>query len=187
MTARREASAIQRPYCLRCYARLGEAGGASVACGACGKINVLADQRLYWTQEPRLKETEWLAKVGIVLLLGGLALLMSRGYRTSFGLGQGWAIGFPLLVGAILWETASKITRIKPYLNATLVWSTLPLVLGLPFAVAALWPAEVPWGGRAVALVGCGFFVSVSLGVRWLGRRLTRWRTERILRGQARA
>lgn len=177
----------RRPYCLRCYEVLAPTREARFVCPRCGHINVKADQRLFWTQEPKLRETEWLAKVGISLLIGLLVaspFLLPDLFTAGVGMGQGYAIGFPLLVGAILWETASKITRTKPYFNATLVWSGLPLVLGLPFALAALWPAEVPHEGRAIGAAGFLLFAVLAYAVRRIGRPLERWKTERILRGQ---
>ena len=100
-------------------------------------------------------------------------------------MGQGYAIGFPIVAGAVLWQTAEKITRRKPYFRPTLVWSTMPLVIALPLVLMGLWPT----GGikpmeRVVVLGVASVFVALALLVRQVCLKLARWRDRRILVGQ---
>ncbi len=182
--------AIRRPYCLRCYGALERAPGASAPCKACGFVNVLADQRLFWTREPALVRAEASAKLSIVLLLGGIFWFMLRGMDMRFGMGQGYAIGFPIVIGAVLWQTAEKLTRRKPYFRAALFWFVLPLVVAVPLAVVALWPSgpetRLTEERRLLQGLVAGGLAVLGFGLRYVCLRLDRWKTERVARAQAR-
>ena len=185
MPTPREPIPVQRPYCLRCYAALDKTRQATVACESCRCINVMADQRLYWTQEPSLIEVEFFVKVGIGFVLAGMYWLMLRGMRMQFGTGQGYAIGGVIVIGAVLWETAAKITRRKLYFRATLFWNAVPAVIALPLVVGTLWPSrEVPMTGRAIVAAIALVLFSFSLAAHRIGGRIERWKSERIRRGQ---
>ena len=183
---RQEGPTVPRPYCLRCYAPMKPYRGSCAECPRCTHLNLRVDQRLFWTQERRLRELEQLAKVLIVIFLGWVGYLLLPPTTGGVGMGQGWAVGFPILFGYVLWETASKITRRKPYFRAAIVWTILLLIFGLPVlavGVALCIAGKGPlWGGILVA--GIGFAMTV-LGVFcwWIGAALERWKTERILRG----
>lgn len=175
--------ALPRPYCLRCYARLPDFAGASQHCDACGHINVKADQTRFWTQEPRLRAVEWAAKALISIAIGWITskILFTPG---GVGMGQGWAIGLPVLGAVVLWDTASKITRQGPYFRAGLLWSVIGWLLGPLLLWAGLVNAFnrngvslTPW------LIGIGALLTAcaALGPT-MGRRYVRWLMQRIRR-----
>ncbi len=179
------------PYCLNCYAPLPPVPGASFPCAACGHLNVKADRRIFWTQERRLREFEQLAKVLIGVFLAGISLVLLQGgaNHRGFGMGQGWAVGFPLLFGAVLWETASKITRHKPYFRARIVWTVVPLLFGPPIAfvgtVLALQPSQSDVSSPTLVLGAIfGFALTgLGLGSHRLARRIEAWKLARIRAG----
>ena len=179
-----EPERIQRPYCLRCYAPLEKVREACLTCAACGHRNVLADQRLFWTQEPNLMELEWFLKVGIVFLLAVIFWALLSGMQMQFGMGQGYAIGFPIVIGAVLWETTGKLTRRKPYFRATLFWTAIPLVIALPAVLGMLYPGDAPAIGRAIMAAIALVLISFALLARWIGMRLEHWKEARIRNGQ---
>lgn len=177
-------SGVSRPYCLVCYAPLDRFHDARTICPRCGSINVKADQGVYWTREPKLVETEWLAKVGIVLLVAWISYLMLGGMRLSFGLGQGWAVGLPILLAAALWETASKITRHVPYFRARIVWASVVALPSLPFLYGAVFaPGSSTAKRPSLAAVGA-VLLAAAWGVVLTARAFDRWRERRILSGQ---
>jgi ribosomal protein L40E len=174
---------IHRPYCLRCYARMESYAGTRRACERCGYVNLKIDQQLYWTREKRLRELEGLAKTLIVAFLIGLALLIGvglKGHRGG-GMGQGWAIGFPVLIVVILWDTASKITRYKPYFRATIVWRIIAAVFAV---LAALLSIGQPVGEQLSLYGMAAVPLGIALFLGRIGRALARWRDRRILAGQ---
>ena len=180
------ARAVRRPYCLHCYSPLAGASRTSVTCERCDALNVLADQRRFWTLEPGLRQIEKGVK-GLLLVL--LALVLGSMLNTSgihFGKGRIFELAIPIMITVLLWETANKITQRRPHFRAGLFWTAVPLVIGVPLCLAVLL-AEEPWsdrgamGGVAVGLVAFG------LAVRWLEKRAERWRDERVLRGQREA
>lgn len=179
-----EPARIQRPYCLRCYAPLEKVREACLTCPACGHTNVLADQRLFWSQEPNLVDLEFFFKVGVGFLLAGIFWLMVGDDQVKLGTGQGYAIGFPIVLGAILWETVGKLTRRKPYFRATLFWMAIPLVLALPAVFGVLYPGDAPAVGRAILAAIALVLISLAFLARSIGRRLERWKEDRIRGGQ---
>ena len=191
---RASASQPRRPYCLRCYAAMERFEGASLPCAACGYVNVKLDQELYWTREPRFVELEAYAKIVVVFGLVGLSALMlyAMSQKPSYGLGQGWAVAFPILVGIVLWDTASAITQRRSALRLAIVWRVVCALLApwpLLFAVALNpWSrSDVPVALFAVlALVGL-LLAAGALGLGALGRQAGRWREERVRAAQSRA
>jgi len=170
--------------------------GASSPCGCCGFVNVKRDQELFWTKEPRFVELEAYAKIVIVFGLLGLCALLAYGMGRwpSYGLGQGWAVGFPILMGVVLWDTASAITRRTSDFRVTLVWRVI-------CALLAPWPLLlaidlVPWGRPSELHLGAVVFAVLllvglllaagALGLGALGRASDRWREQRVRRAQER-
>ncbi len=180
----RNRTSRRRPYCLRCYAPLkGELRkGARTICPRCGFVNLKVDRAVFWTKERRLLELESLAKGVIVVFMVviGLLMLWGAGNKMSFGLGQGWAVGFPILFGVLLWETASKITRWKPYLRVGLVWSILAAAPGIGLLLVAMLPELSPLARAVLAATSLPWF-GVAFGIWRLEAACARWRARRIL------
>ena len=188
MKPERSSPRIQRPYCLHCYAPIPRDAGAIVGCEHCGARTVLSAHRVFWTREPKLVETEWLAKVGVGLGVAVFSLGLMGGFEgaVQFGTGHGWAVGCPLLAGAALWETAGKITRHKSYLNGTLLWTALPGVVGGLLLLHALFGGAQRTEQRvSVMIVAMGFGLFALL-FRSLGRRFGRWKERHVLDRQER-
>ena len=183
------------PYCLACYAPMAREAGASHRCERCGFVNVKLDQELFWTKEARFVALESYAKIAIVFLLTGLTgfLFWAMGQRASYGMGQGWAIGFPLLLGVILWDTASAITRKSSDFRATIVWRIVcavlapwPLLLAVDLRPGRMLKSDVPvspilWA--LLLLLGL-FFLAGALGLGRLGRALQHWRERHVVAAQ---
>lgn len=183
------------PYCLACYAPMAREAGASHRCERCGFVNVKLDQELFWTKEPRFVALESYAKIAIVFLLIALTgfLFWAMGQRASYGMGQGWAIGFPILLGVILWDTASAITRKTSDYRATVVWRIVCAVLA-PWPFLFMLEGLQQAGRRSdfhvtpalwalVLLVGLAFLAG-ALGLGRLGRFLQRWREHHVRAAQ---
>jgi len=179
------AERIVRPYCLRCYQALEARDGPSHACERCGFVNLKLDQKLYWTREPALCDLEGWAKTITVYVLIGLGLLLGIGFgsKASFGTGQGWAVGFPILVGVLLWETASKITGRKPYFRATIVWRILLAIPVVPMLLLVHDLRAKPVIAAVLLVLSAGSILGVVFLGR-IGRSLERWRDHRVLKGQ---
>lgn len=183
------------PYCLACYAPMAREAGASHRCERCGFVNVKLDQELFWTKEPRLVALESTAKIAIVCVLVALTAWMfqAMGQRASYGLGQGWAIGFPILLGVVLWDTASAITRKSSDFRATIVWRIVcavlapwPLLLAVDLRPGRMLKSDVPvspilWA--LLLLLGL-FFLAGALGLGRLGRALQHWRERHVVAAQ---
>ena len=168
---------------------------ASRHCERCGFLSLKLDQQLFWTKEPRFVALEAYAKIAIVFGLVGLSgfMVWAMSQRSSFGLGQGWAVGFPIALGVILWDTASAITRRKSDYRATIVWRVVCVVLApwplfLAFALFS-WASDFhgsPVLGVVALLLGL-VLLAGAIGLGHLGRALTRWREERVRAAQASA
>ena len=178
-------------YCLYCYAPMpspveAAVRGPSRPCGACGAVNLRADQRLYWTREPWLVHLEGWAKAATVTSL--VALAWAMGQRSpGGGSGQGWILGFPIVAGAVLWQTVEKITRWKPYFRATTFWTLVPLALGglvLAVALVDLTGRHSVDSTALLAVAGAlALALLLSLAARRTCRALGRWRDRRIAWG----
>lgn len=169
-----------KPYCLYCYAPFEVTlSGASVSCLECGASNLRADLRLFWTKERDMVQWEQIAKVAIFLLCvgGGSILFFTPG---GMGTGQGWAIGAPMLMGAALWETASKLTRKKPYSRAEFFWTWFflaPVLLLFLFVLMAK-----GWEAFFILVLGLPAYLAAYL-VRRAAMSFERFRVERITSG----
>lgn len=175
---------IERPYCLRCYAKIEPRDGARTVCERCGHVDVAADRRVFWTRERKLVETEQLLKGCIVLLLVGIFVRMVFGPH-GFGMGQGWAIGFPIALGTILWQTASKLTRRSPYFRGIWFWTALPLIVAAAFAFLAIALGSSYEEERAGFGMTAAVLVVLALAAAWIGDRFERWKHDRIARAQS--
>lgn len=182
--SRNEPRRVRLPYCLACYAPIERSTRTSVTCPRCEFVNLAADQRRYWTLEPKLKETEWLAKVATGLVVGLVVFLMMRRIGIRFGLAQGYAVGFPIVIGWVLWETAGKITQKKPYFRATLFWMALPGIVALPFVLATVWPGDMTAKERLISILVATVIGSLALIPYLVGKSTVRWQEKRILAGQ---
>ncbi|MEQ1894602.1 MAG: hypothetical protein ABL998_18835 [Planctomycetota bacterium] len=183
------------PYCLACYAPMEREPGASHRCERCGFVNVKLDQELFWTKEPRLVALESYAKIVIVCVLVALTAFVfwAMGQRASYGMGQGWAIGFPILLGVVLWDTASAITRKRSDLRATIVWRIVcavlapwPLLLAIDLRPGRMLKSDFPVSPALWALLlllGLAFLAG-ALGLGRLGRFLQHWRERHVLAAQ---
>ncbi len=101
-------------------------------------------------------------------------------------MGQGWAAGFPILVGWILWETAGLLTRRKAVLDMGLLWPAIFLCIGIGpplFFLTLEVSVEAPGIGQTVAaglLWALPWIVPAWL-IRRLGQRFVRFREERVV------
>ena len=171
-------------YCLHCYAPGQSTQGASTTCSACGRTQLREDGRSLWTREPRIVELEQWLRIGAVALpLFVLAWAMwpvvrgdfgARGYRT-FGF---LAIGL-LLAMALLHDTACLVTHRRSTFRVELLWSYLPLAIGLLpvgyLLLGCLLARSLAPLAEAVAagvLVWVGCCAAVGLGIRLLVRTL---------------
>lgn len=181
MTHPKRDSRIHRPYCLRCYLPLERQSDARQVCSRCGYVNVKVDQGKYWTREAWLCRIEWLAKAAISLLIAWISWKILFAGQAGTGMGHGIAVGFPILLGVVLWDTASKITRRQPYFRATIVWSVVIAVLGVLPTLVGVFASDLPPMARTVILtVGLGFF-GIAAAIPLLGRAYGRWQVRRIL------
>lgn len=170
-------------YCLFCYEELERPRVASVHCPACGRLNLRQDLQDYWTREPRFVRLERALKlviVALVALASGYLMFPTRqmhGYA-----GVGYSAGAPLLIGIILWDTASLATRRRSMLRLELLWPALVFLVGAApvlFFVSLLLmirPAQVVRdfdSARAawVLLWVCAWAL-LGLGMRWAVARL---------------
>lgn len=173
------------PYCLHCYAPLERFDGASSACGACGSPNLRVDLARLWTREHKLRVLEnWLkALVCLAMIaIGGLALLFPG---TGVGKGHGMAIGAPIVLGILLWDTAS-ITRKQSLFQLQIVWPIVGWLLGVPM----IWLVLVLGGKLSVplqmTLLVTGVVTTLSaITSPWLRRWWSSWCERRIVRAQA--
>lgn len=199
-TPRSRVARVQRPYCLQCYAPMSRSHDACAECPSCGAQNLRIDQDNYWSREPWLRRLELCGKTGVALLVGWMTYVALFAFQTSFGVAQGMAIGAPILVGIVLWDTVSKLTRSNPYFNAGLFWSILPLLVGAPILLLGVtlctrvlqaWPPERRIDHQnarvalAVLLTGL-FLVGFALTSRLLGRRARAWQLRRVAMKQER-
>ena len=132
-------------------------------------------------------DLELIAKGLVALFLALVTYLLMFGPQIQFGTGQGVAIGFPILAGAVLWWTVEKLTRYHPYFRAGLFWGLLGIVCALPFVSVAVWPAGDPaLGPRGLALGAGALLVGFGLGVIRSGAALVRWRDRYVAERQRR-
>jgi len=172
--------------CLVCY-RPFRVERTSEHCPACGELNLRVDQETYWTREPILVRVETILKIVIALAIGSLTAIMLVTISGG-GMGQGWAIAFPILAGWILWETAGLVTRRRATLDMRLLWPAIFVCVGVGptlFLVATGLSVDF---GQSAELLGAGFLWTLPwLVPAWLctlwARRFARFRESRIAGG----
>lgn len=165
--------AYRPPYCLHCYAPLGEVISPSTPCPACGRPNLVVDLRRLWTRERKVREIEQLLKAIIVVVIGSISLLalLHPGIGTS-GHGHGMAAGAPILLGILLWDAAS-ITQRESLFRGSIIWPIVGGVFLLPavaFALAV--PQPLPRGIAVLVALACvAGLLSPLTRRRWLAWR----------------
>ncbi len=166
------------PYCLQCFAPI---PAAQLACPHCDFVNYRVRRARYWNRLPHLVRLERRLKALIAVLtvlacaapfvLAGLGIHVDPAIRI-FGRPAGWSVAGPVLPGAALWATASKLTAHGHYFRAGLFWP-------LCFAALALVGAGIDARLSAASiLLGVISVVAATRGARWK-RRLIDERLER--------
>ncbi|MCB9913955.1 MAG: hypothetical protein H6828_02255 [Planctomycetes bacterium] len=173
--------AYASPYCLHCYAPLGEVQAPSTHCAVCGHANLVVDLRRLWTREKRLRELEHLLKVIVALFIGAISLaaLFSRQSGMSAA-GHGMGVGAPILLGLLLWDAVS-ITQRESLFRGSIVWPIVGWAFVVPATALAL-AVPLPmvrWIAGAVALGSLAGILSPLTRRRWIA-----WRERHVLAGQ---
>ncbi|MCP3914424.1 MAG: hypothetical protein GY711_02580 [bacterium] len=172
--------------CLYCYHPF-RVERSSEHCPACDELNLRVDQETFWTREPALVRVETILKAAIVLAIGSLTALMLVTISGG-GMGQGWAIAFPILAGWILWETAGLVTRRRTTLDMRLLWPVVFVCVGLGPTLFLLATGLSVSFGNPAELLGVGLLCTLlCLIPAWLcmcwARCFVRFREGRIARG----
>jgi hypothetical protein len=181
MTVQKSDTRVPRPYCLRCYLALERRKDARQVCPRCDYVNVRVDQRIYWTQEVWLCRLEQIAKIGIVLLIAWITWQMLFARQAGTGRGHGFAVGFPILLGVVLWDTAGKITRQLPYFRATIVWAVILAFVGVLAAMSGTFGKNIAPLPRLLALTFGYALIGLAIARPFFGRAYGRWQVRRIL------
>ena len=95
----------RRLYCLRCF---GDLSRELATCPGCGYRHRLREHQTYWNRSRGAVFVERVLKLGVVV---AVVLLFDVSMHSASGVGSGWFIATPLIVGLGLWQTVSKITR----------------------------------------------------------------------------
>ncbi len=169
--------------CLKCFYPF-TVKGASGNCPACGARNLHVDQTKYWNQSPAAVRFEGRAKMGVVIgliMLTGLILLTA----TGIGMGQGWVIGFPIVVGWILWDGIGLVTRRTSMLNHRTLWPWLCACIGIApglFILTALVITQEYDIGETLlgTFVWAAIWAIPAFGRHVLGNRMARARDLRV-------
>jgi len=169
---------ILHPYCLRCFADLGDARGNAVHCPHCGFRNLASDRRTYWNRNPRLMQEQRDIQAGAAFSAAVLALGFFIVLPPASGAYAGFALAFPVGLGAIGWRAAEKMTRHLPGVHPASSFAGMFLSLGLGCAVLAIAGFVGPVVGASLAVAG----IALALGVAYVGMRLARWK-HRLMRG----
>ena len=189
-------------YCLYCYAPLPNPEGARDVCAHCGKVNLKIDRRTFWTKEPWIVRIERTLKMVVMVpaVLLTLAAPFVGGGGTPAG---GFALFAPLILGIIVWQTLSKITRWDPHLDARILWTAVFALIALPpIGLLCAWTVaflglsiiESITGTRPFVDVGPSMLIAAATTTTVLGAlasfatwkggaALDRWRRRRIERG----
>ncbi len=126
------AEAHKGPYCLECYAPIQANERALVTCERCGARLVREDLRQFWTRERRFVLIESGLKALVVLLVAGLFAFILRPTGHMHGnTGVGYSAGMPVLIGLLLWDTASLVTRRRSILRLEIVWPWMAVSVGM--------------------------------------------------------
>ncbi|HPF13299.1 MAG: hypothetical protein H6830_02645 [Planctomycetes bacterium] len=140
--------------------------GAAGRCPACGKVNLREDQRTYRTLSEAKVESERTAKGLVVLAMGVLGIAM-MGLSSGLGMGQGWAIGLPIVLGVILWDAAGSFTRRRTQFSHRTLW---PLMLACLVLGPAAMYLLLAFSTRSLDLgtsLGVLLLASVASAVVW--------------------
>ncbi|MBL4769662.1 MAG: hypothetical protein JKY61_00600 [Planctomycetes bacterium] len=142
------------------------------------------DQAKYWNQDPTTMRFEAAAKGLIVVTL---ALLTGVLFSTpgGYGMGQGWAIAFPVVIGWILWDAVGLITRRTSMLNHSVLWPWLCACVGIApglFMLVLLvltqqYNVGEPFLG---ALIWAAVWAVPAYGIHLAGKRLKALRDRRL-------
>ncbi|MFT5198645.1 MAG: hypothetical protein ACI87O_001303 [Planctomycetota bacterium] len=169
--------------CLTCFHPF-TVKGASEHCPSCGAPNLRVDQDIYWNQDPAIKRLEATAKAFVAASLGALTFFMLTTIHGG-GMGQGWAIAFPVILGWILWDAIGLLTRRSSMLNHRVLWPWLCACIGIGpaiFLIASL--VAMQQYDIMESLVGAVLWAMIwsvpAYGLNWLGHKLTDLRAERI-------
>ncbi|MDF1838748.1 MAG: hypothetical protein P1V35_12830, partial [Planctomycetota bacterium] len=115
--------------CLTCFHPF-SVKGASEDCPECGARNLRVDQMTFWNQDPVIMRVEGTAKALVCAVLGALTFFMLTTIHGG-GMGQGWAIAFPVILGWILWDALGLLTRRTSMLNHRVLWPWLCACVGI--------------------------------------------------------
>jgi len=169
--------------CLTCFHPF-SVKGASEDCPECGARNLRVDQVNYWNQDPVIMRVEATAKALVVAGLSALTFFMLTTIHGG-GMGQGWAIAFPVILGWILWDAIGLLTRRTSMLNHRVLWPWLCASIGIGpalFSLVALVAAQEYDILETVA--GAGLWALAwsipAYGLHLLGSKLSELRTKRI-------
>ncbi|MFT4646823.1 MAG: hypothetical protein ACI9X4_000026 [Glaciecola sp.] len=169
--------------CLTCFYPF-TVSGASENCPACGARNLRVDQTVYWNQDPSIRRMEATAKALVAASLGGLTFFMLTTIHGG-GMGQGWAIAFPVILGWILWDAIGLLTRRSSMLNHRVIWPWLCACIGIGpaiFLVATLIGIQeyAILENVVTAILWAMVWSVPAYGLSWVGRKLSDLRAERI-------
>jgi hypothetical protein len=164
---------VVHPYCLRCFSDLGNAAGNAVHCPECGFRNLASDRRTYWNRNPRLMETEQHIQIIGALLAAGCSILISTFH--SSGVGAGYLYALPIVLAALVWRSAAKMTRHMPHTHPASTWASFAIAAGIGFGILAGGKHLVL--GFAVGVIGTG----IGLAIAYSGVLANRWKA-RLMR-----
>lgn len=158
--------------CLYCSAPLDEPLRTSNVCPACDRVNLREDLRIYRTKHPIARSLESTLKAACVLVIGAFtAIMLGKGNGGGYA-GTGYAIGTPLLLALVLWDSIGLITRRHSVLVMRVFWPIFvvatvvgPLYMGVVIATGT---RDTPWGVLVIAGIAAAGLVA------WFGRRI--WR-----------
>lgn len=125
------ASMARNAHCLWCGAELALPLATSNRCPGCSRVNLREDLRVFHTKRlvPRLLEGTAKGLAGLVIgAIFALVVLSASNGPYGYG-GAGWAIGLPMIVGALAWDWFGLLTRRESVINYRIFWPAL--VVGL--------------------------------------------------------
>ncbi len=135
-----------KPYCLRCYSPLPEAGST---CDRCDYSNPHALRRKYWTREPAVVRAEIAIKALIVFLTATACVAILMFASVWLGSMRVWCVVITGIIGIAFWQTASRLTARGGYFHATGFWLSVLLLLAgvLAFHNPVLGPIPLALAG----------------------------------------
>ncbi|MCP5022611.1 MAG: hypothetical protein GY930_12660 [bacterium] len=170
--------------CLHCFYPF-RVQGAAENCPACGERNLHVDQTTYWNQDPVVRKLEGAAKALVVIVLAAVTYIL---FTTpgGFGMGQGWAIAFPVVLGWILWDAIGLLTRRSSMLNHRVLWPWLCACVGIAPALFFLFALVLmqeydSYETIAGSLAWAAIWAIPAYGFHLLASRLSSLRERRML------